>query len=256
MTILILGGTSEASTLAALLAGRPDLPACLSYAGRVRNPMAQPIPTRVGGFGGVDGLVRYVRGERIRAIVDATHPFAAQMTAHAMAAARETGTPLLRLTRPAWQAELGDHWIPAANMDAAVSALPALPARVFVALGRNEIAVLQRAPQHHYVLRMVDPPDAPLSLPSHEIIVARGPFTGEHDAALLANRRIDLVMAKNAGGAASIGKIVAARQFGVPVIMIARPAEPDGMRIVTEPDAAVRWLTSIIYGGTDHYVTS
>lgn len=249
MSILILGGTSEASALARRLAERPDLPACLSYAGRVRHPMAQPIPTRVGGFGGVDGLIAYLQTEGVRAVVDATHPFAAQMTAHALAAAAATGVPLLRLTRAPWQAALGDRWTIVADMEAAVRALPRAPARVFVALGRNEIAALRQAPQHHYVLRMVDPPDDPLALPSHDIVIARGPFTEEADMALLAERRVDLVMAKNSGGPASVGKIIAARRLHLPVIMIAPPPEPAGLLVARDTDSALVWLERVMQRG-------
>jgi precorrin-6A/cobalt-precorrin-6A reductase len=151
------GGTSEASELARLLAAH-GLCATLSYAGRTENPRAQPIPTRVGGFGGVEGLAAYLRAEGITHLVDATHPFAATMSANACAAAQLAGVPLVALTRPAWEPQEGDRWREVATIAQAVDALAGAPRRVFLALGRQHVEAFAAQPQHRYVLRFVDAP--------------------------------------------------------------------------------------------------
>src|ERR1700710_1527222 len=120
MRVLILGGTSEARGLAELVARSPDIRAMLSLAGRTRTPHPQPIATRIGGFGGIDGLCDYLQAERIDRVVDATHPFAAQMSRHAAAACARAGIPLLILSRPPWQQQPGDVWTEVAGLEDAV----------------------------------------------------------------------------------------------------------------------------------------
>ena len=154
--ILLLGGTTEASRLARALADA-GMDAVFSYAGRTDAPVAQPLPMRVGGFGGVSGLADYLRREGITHVVDATHPFAARMSGNAIAACAETGTPLIALERAPWQAQAGDDWRHVADIDAAVAALPDDPARVFLAIGKQTLAPFAAKPQHHYLLRLVDP---------------------------------------------------------------------------------------------------
>jgi precorrin-6A/cobalt-precorrin-6A reductase len=238
--ILLLGGTTEASALARLLAER-GIAATLSYAGRTEAPRAQPIPVRVGGFGGVDGLAAFLQAEGVTHLVDATHPFAATMSANAVAAARMAGVPLLALTRPAWTPIPGDRWTRVADIEAAMAALAGAPRRVLLALGRMHVADFAVMPQHHYVLRFVDAPRVPPVLPDHTLIVDRGPFTPEGDRALLEAHRIDLVVCKNAGGTGAEAKLVAARALGIPVLMIDRPALPPRAE-VTDPEAVLEWL--------------
>ncbi|MFN3986132.1 MAG: cobalt-precorrin-6A reductase [Rhodocyclaceae bacterium] len=238
--ILLLGGTTEASALARALAER-GLRACFSYAGRVSNPRPQPLPTRVGGFGGVGGLVRYLTEEAITHLIDATHPFAAQMSANAIAAARSAQVPLLALTRPPWTAQADDRWQQVADIDAAVTALDGPPQRILLALGRMHLAEFAAQPQHHYVLRLVDPPAAPIPLPDHHVLVDRGPFSVEGDLALLQRHRIDRVVSKNAGGDGARAKLLAARRLGVPVLMVARPVLPLRSE-VHSVDAVFDWL--------------
>lgn len=222
--ILLLGGTTEASLLARALAGA-GLDAVFSYAGRTAAPLAQPLPTRVGGFGGVAGLVAYLRAEGISHVVDATHPFAAQMTRNAVAACGIAGVPLLGFERPAWQAGEGDDWLAVPDLACAVAALPAAPARVFLAIGKQHLAGFAARPQHHYLLRLVDAPgDVPL--PRAEVVVARGPFTVEGDTALMQTHRITHVVAKNSGGSGARAKLDAARLLRLPVILIERPQVP------------------------------
>lgn len=238
--ILLLGGTTEASALARLLAER-GVAAMLSYAGRTEAPRAQQIPVRIGGFGGVDGLVAYLREARVTHLVDATHPFAATMSANAVAAAQLAGVPLLALTRPAWVPVPGDQWTRVADIAGAVAALAGPPRRILLALGRMHVADFAAMPQHHYVLRFVDAPTAPPPLPDHALIVDRGPFTPEGDRALMEAHRIDLVVCKNAGGRGAEAKLVAARALGIPVLMIDRPALPPRAE-VTDPAAVLEWL--------------
>lgn len=198
--------------------------AIYSYAGRTAAPVAAPLPTRIGGFGGVAGLVDYLRTEGIGAVIDATHPFAAQMSAHAVAACDAAGVPLMALERPAWVPEPGDRWTRVPDIPAAVAALPDAPARVFLAIGRQNLTPFA-AVAHQYLLRLVDPPEAP-PLPGAEVIIDRGPFTLEGDLALMRRMGTEIVVSKNAGGTGASAKIAAARALGLPVIMIDRPASP------------------------------
>ncbi|ODC05500.1 cobalt-precorrin-6A reductase [Terasakiispira papahanaumokuakeensis] len=238
--VLILGGTTEANALAATLA-QQTIPATFSYAGRTRHPKVQPLPTRIGGFGGAEGLVTYIQQHHISHVVDATHPFAAQMSQHAWQAAQTTATPLIALTRPPWQPQPGDQWHSVADFDAALAALKGPAERVFVATGRQHLAAFAAQPQHRYWVRLVDIPTTPL--PPFDItpIIDRGPFTHEGDLALLREYQIQRLVCKNAGGQGASAKLSAARQLGLPVIMINRPALPPRKEVHT-PDAVLDWL--------------
>ena len=241
MRILILGGTTEARQLAERLAARADLEVSLSLAGRTSNPVPHPVPLRVGGFGGPEGLADYLKSERINRLIDATHPYAAQMSRNAVRAADIAHVPLLALRRPAWSAVAGDRWTEVADTCEAAHALGATPRRVFLALGRNAVAVFETAPQHHYLVRSVDPVEPPLAVPHATYIRARGPFRETDDRALLVAHKIDAVVSKNSGGAAAYGKIAAARSLGLDVILLRRPALPDVPAVVTIEEA-VAWL--------------
>jgi precorrin-6A/cobalt-precorrin-6A reductase len=239
--VLILGGTTEARRLAERLAPRADLDVTLSLAGRTNNPVPHPVPLRIGGFGGPEGLADHLKSERIGRLIDATHPYAAQMSANAAQAARFAGVPLLALRRPAWREVAGDRWSEVADTRAAAHALGATPRRVFLALGRNEIAAFESAPQHHYLVRSVDPVEPPLAVPSATYIQARGPFREADDRALLAAHAIDVVVSKNSGGDAAYGKVAAARALGIAVMLLRRPALPEVPAVETV-DEAVAWL--------------
>jgi precorrin-6A/cobalt-precorrin-6A reductase len=241
MRILILGGTAEARRLAALLAERAELAVTLSLAGRTAQPLPQAVPVRSGGFGGADGLARYLRDEKVDALIDATHPYAAVISANAAQAARETSVELLALKRASWTKVEGDDWIEVASIADAVAALGKAPRRVFLALGRKELQPFAAAPQHDYLIRSVDPVDPPLGVPHATYIAARGPFNAAEDRALLERHQIDRIVAKNSGGDATYGKIAAARSLHLPVIMLQRPAQPDVPSAETVEEV-VAWL--------------
>ena len=246
--LLVLGGTTEATALAAALA-KAGIDATFSYAGRVERPQEQPIAVRVGGFGGVDGLARWIADHGITHVVDATHPFAAQMSAHAIAACDRTGTPLAALTRRAWRAQDGDRWSVVPDIASAVAALGETPERVMLAIGRMHLAAFAVAPWHFYLLRLVDPPDEPLPFPDCAVEVSRGPFTLEADRALMERHRITMLVAKNAGGTGARAKIDAARALGLPVVMIERPELPERREVHTV-DEVLDW----VHAGTERGV--
>jgi precorrin-6A/cobalt-precorrin-6A reductase len=225
--ILILGGTTEARQLAGKLAQRTGVEVTLSLAGRTESPVAQGVPTRSGGFGGAEGLAAYLRREQINLLIDATHPYAANISRNAAEAAQAAGVPIFALRRPAWEPAAGDRWTLVADAPEAVKALGPEPRKVFLALGRQEIAEFAAAPQHSYVIRSVDPVEPPLDVPDATYILARGPFAEADELELLKKHRIDAIVAKNSGGSATYSKIAAARKLGIEVVLFRRPALPD-----------------------------
>jgi precorrin-6A/cobalt-precorrin-6A reductase len=247
MKILILGGTAESRALAGRLAETGRFDVMVSLAGRTAKPHEQPVPVRSGGFGGAEGLAGYLHDAKIDVLIDATHPYADAISANAARAAALGGVPLIALRRAAWEKVPGDQWIETETIAAAVAALGAAPRRVFLALGRNEIAPFADAPQHTYLVRSVDPVDPPLAVPHAIYLTARGPFSAADDRALLERHRIDVVVAKNSGGDATYGKIAASRALHLPVIMLKRPKLPEVESVETVADV-LAWL--------DHAVTS
>jgi precorrin-6A/cobalt-precorrin-6A reductase len=241
LRVLILGGSTEANQLVAVIANDARFDAMLSYAGRTERPTPPPIPWRLGGFGGVDGLTKYLRDENIARVVDATHPFAAQMSAHAIAACAIANVPLLALERLPWPRMAGDRWIEVNDFTAAAEALGPSPRRVFLGIGRMQLAPFASHPQHFYLVRLVDPPRAPLPLQGAELIVARGPFDLAGDRAMLADHRIDIVVARDAGGDGAFAKIEAARELGLRVVMVRRPLIAAREKVETVGEV-LRWL--------------
>lgn len=242
--LLILGGTTEASALAASLAGDSRFETLLSFAGTTRAPRPPPVPYRVGGFGGAAGLAEFIRHSGIDLLIDATHPFAARMKRNAAEAAAMTDVKLLGILRPPWQAEAGDNWRSVADMAQAAQALGSTPRRVLLTIGQKDLPEFQAAPWHHYVVRSVDPPD-PGSLPPNAVVIsARGPFRQEDEAALLRDHRIDLIVTKNSGGTATQPKLAAARAAGIGVVIVDRPPPPVGVRLVDDANAALEWLAA------------
>ena len=241
--LLILGGTTEASALAQIIS-KTSINARLSYAGRVSRLRPSPIEKRIGGFGGVSGLVEYLKLEKITHVIDATHPFASQMSKNAIEACTLAGIPLAALTRPPWQKEIGDKWINVPNVEAAVQYLEIPKKRILLAIGRQSLSLFYAQPQHSYILRLVDPPERPFKFPDHSINISRGPFTIKNDTALFEKHKIELVIAKNSGGSGSYSKIEVARNLGVSVIMVERPKMPSRTEIF-QVTAALNWINQV-----------
>jgi precorrin-6A/cobalt-precorrin-6A reductase len=239
LRVLILGGTAEASALARRLSGEAWVAPVLSFAGRTASPVLPAIPSRVGGFGGAAGLAGYLRTEAIEVLIDATHPFAHQISINAEQAAKAAGVPRLVLQRPPWVPAPGDDWLRVPDVALAAAALGHAPRRVFLTIGRQDLLPFQAAAHHVYLIRSVDPPDPALVPPRAHILTGRGPFTETHDRALMERHAIEVLVTKNSGGAE--GKLSAARALGLPVIMVDRRAPPSG-EIVAEPEAALAWL--------------
>jgi precorrin-6A/cobalt-precorrin-6A reductase len=237
---LILGGTGDANQVADAL-WRARIDAIYSYAGRTKIPLPHALPTRIGGFGGAAGLAAFIRSERITHVIDATHPFAAEISRNAVEACAATSTPLIALERVPWAAVAGDHWIDACDEVDAAAKLPDEPTRAFLAIGRQHLAPFAAKPQHAYTLRFVDEPGDGLPLPGAEIIVSRGPFTLESDRELMRVRGIQWLVSRNAGGLGARAKIDAARELRLPVIMIARPQLPERPR-VERVEHVLAWL--------------
>ncbi len=248
--VLILGGTAEARDLARRLAEEPELEVVTSLAGVTRNPERPPGRLRRGGFGGAAGLEAYLRDEAIACLVDATHPYAERITANAVAAAAAAGVPRLQLLRPPWQAEPEDRWVRVRDTEDAALRLPALGRRVFISSGRQGIGAFRELSGHWFLIRLIDPPEAPLPLPHYEVTPGRAPFTVEEEAELLHRQRIEVLVSKNSGGSMTYAKIAAARRLGLPVVMLDRPAPPRGPK-VAEPAAAADWLRQRLQDAPD-----
>lgn len=237
MTILILGGTAEARRLAADL--HADGVAVLSsLAGRVSRPALPVGEVRIGGFGGPAGLADFLRTAGIAGVVDATHPFAARISASAAAASAETGVPLLRLERPGWRShpDAGDwSWVPDA---AAALVVAATARRPFLTTGRQSLTDFLPWADRSVVARVVDPPE--IVLPERwTLIQARGPYELAAERALMRQHRVDVLVTKDSGGSLTAAKLTAATGLGLPVVVLARPAPPPGVRTVTTVADAV-----------------
>ncbi|WP_367046942.1 cobalt-precorrin-6A reductase [Streptomyces sp. Je 1-332] len=247
MHVLVLGGTTEARRLAAALAARPGVRVTTSLAGRVARPAALEGDVRIGGFGGVDGLAAWLRDHEVDAVVDATHPFAATISEHAALAAAATGVPSVMLRRPGWRPEPGDPWHEAASLADAAALLPALGRRVFLTTGRLGLATFADAhavpdlAELHFLVRSVEPPQPPL--PRHtEVLIDRGPYTVEGETALLREHRIDVLVTKDSGAAATAAKLTAARALSVPVVIVRRPRPPEGATVLPDEESVLSYL--------------
>jgi precorrin-6A/cobalt-precorrin-6A reductase len=239
--LLILGGSGEAADLARALAGDQRYDVTLSLAGRTSEPAQLPGRLLTGGFGGAKGLARMLAEDRFDLVIDATHPFAVQMKANAVEAARAAGVPLVAIRRPAWVPREGDRWTMVESLDAAAEAIGEQPRRVFLTTGRMELAPFRSAPQHLYIVRSVEAPSPKELPPRVELIAARGPFNLADERALLDARAVDVIVTKNSGGAGAAPKLEAARALSLPVIMVARPDLPEAPSVPTVADALL-WL--------------
>jgi precorrin-6A/cobalt-precorrin-6A reductase len=240
-TVLILGGTRDARQLAGSLHGHTVIS---SLAGRTTAPLLPPGEVRIGGFGGAEGLAFFLRTRRVDVLVDATHPFAARISANAATASAVTGVPLLVLTRPGWVPVPGDDWRRVRDLEQAAAALPGLDAeRVFLTTGRQEMAAFAAITTCWFLARSVEPPEPPM--PQRlEVLLDRGPFTLDGERHILKNRDIDLLVTKDSGGPAP--KLQAARERGIPVLMVDRPSTPPG----TETAATAAEATATIASWT------
>lgn len=241
MTVLILGGTGEARTLASALAERSDQRVVSSLAGRVSNPLLPLGEVRVGGFGGPEGLAAWLVENAAQAVIDATHPFAARISASAVVACQRAGIPLLMVRRPGWREGPGDDWRRVPDVLAAAVALIELPGPVLLTSGRGGLAHFA-ALAHRFVIRTVDPPDPPLPA-DHELLLARGPYDLASERALLTEYGIGVLVTKDSGGDPTAAKLFAARERGIPVIVIDRPPPPEAaVPVVPDVAAALAWL--------------
>lgn len=241
--VAILGGTGEARQLAARLATRADLRVISTLAGRVRDPRLPDGEVRVGGFGGPAGLAAWLRAEGVTAVVDATHPFAERISTSAATAARLAGVPILLLRRPGWTAGPGDDWRSVADLAEAAAMLPDLGERVFLTTGRQELAAFAGS-RLWFLVRCVDPPDPPTPA-WMTLLLSRGPYTVDGERTLMRTHRVDVLVTKDSGGELTVAKLTAARELGLPVVVVRRPAPPDVPSVATV-DAAVSWLDSAV----------
>lgn len=242
MNLLLLGGTAEASALAQRIADHPEIRATLSLAGRTRRPRASALATRYGGFGGADGLSAYLVDRGIDAVVDATHPFAAGISANAAAACRRCGVALARLTRPGWTPVPGDRWIQVREIAGAAQAVRRLGPRVFLSVGGQSLSAFAEVPGKIWLVRSIDPPEPPPAFDHWHLIQSRGPFTFAGERALLREHGIDAIVTKNSGAEATRAKLDAARELALPVVMIERPTLPEPDIELDDPDATLAWL--------------
>ena len=241
MRVLILGGTGDAAELATKVATIQGLEAITSLAGRTREPSVPLGDLRVGGFGGVAGLTSYLRVMQIDLLIDATHPFATQISFNAADAATEVGVPRLMLIRPLWEKASGDRWLEVDSVEAAAASLENQTQRVFLTVGRQELAAFAHCEKIWFLMRMIDPPSDDALVPAGMILCDRGPFTLNNERQILIHNKIDTIVSKNSGGDATKAKIIAARELGVNVVMVNRPAIPPGEQ-VTDVNGALAWL--------------
>ena len=240
--LLILGGTGEAAALAAAVAPLGHYQVISSLAGLTRRPAALRGEVRSGGFGGAAGLLDYLRAQRIARVVDATHPFAAAISGHAIRACGQAGVALLRLERPQWRAGEGDTWLEVADAAEAARELDGQFRRIFLTIGRKDLDYFRALGDIWFLVRMIEPPAAPLALPNHSLLLARGPFDTEAELGLLKAHGIEALVAKNSGGTATYAKLEAARRLGLPVLMIARPPVPAAPATARDVKGALAWL--------------
>jgi precorrin-6A/cobalt-precorrin-6A reductase len=242
--VLILGGSTEASQLARKLAPHDAYDVTVSYAGRTRERTSTPGRIRVGGFGGIDGLAEHLVSHRVDVVIDATHPFAKRMPHHAAAACETVGVARLRVCRPPWEAVAGDRWHEVSNLDTASEVLADLGLRrVFLTTGRQELQPFAGLADTWFLVRAIEPP-AHMPLAHASVILARGPFDEAGELALLRDHGIELVVTKNSGGTAAAAKLTAARELGLPVVMVTRPPGPPGP-CASSVDEAMAWIAPL-----------
>ena len=242
MTLLLLAGTSEARKIAWGLSTRGTA-AIASLAGATRSPDPLPLPTRVGGFGGQAGFEAFLRENAITAVLDATHPFAAAITGRTARVCAALSMPYLHLLRPEWRPEPGDRWTDIGSEQEAATHIPP-GSTVFLATGRLTLDRFSGLQGCRVLCRQIDPPTAPFPFEGGEFIISRPPFSVQREVDLFGALGVDWLVVKNAGGAESRTKLVAARQLDIPVLLLRRPPMPDALRVETV-QAALDWVASL-----------
>lgn len=243
MKLLIIGGTQEARELAEQAVNLPDIQLKVSFAGRTNKAVISE-NSRVGGFGGVAGLIKYLEAENIDLLIDATHPFAAKISYHAAIAAENLALPRLMLVRSEWESVTGDKWIEVENIKTAADILPSFAKRVFLTIGRQELMAFSQVENIWFLMRMIEKPSSNSLLPNGLLLLERGPFDNDSEKQLLQNHNIDTIVSKNSGGSATYAKIIAARELGIKVVMVKRPMLPEG-EIVEDVESALRWVNRV-----------
>ncbi len=237
--LLILGGTGDAVKLAQTVCEMPDLDVIYSLAGRTRKPNLPNCHLHLGGFGGVEGLIAYLKEAEIDLVVDATHPFAATMAAHTAEACQEANIPRLKYCRPAWsQGEVS--WKSVSTYQSAADQLKDFGGRVFLSIGTKDLGAFSGLKDKWFLIRAVEQPETPIPLDNHELLLERGPFDEAHEQTLLVTTQIDVLVSKNSGGQMA-GKLTAAHSLGIPIIMIEQPAPPAG-EVVDNIEDVLGWL--------------
>ena len=244
--LLILGGTGEAAALARAALGRfgDRMAVTTALAGRTRHPGPISGQVRIGGFGGAPGLATYMIEHGVDRLIDATHPFAAEISRHGRFAAERTGVPRLSLARPPWRRHPLDRWIEVDSFDAAAQLVGRIGRRAWLTVGAGAIEAFAPAVSVRFVVRLIDPPRDPLPLRFHEIVLGRGPFSLAEERHLMQWHAIDVVVCKASGGAATEAKLIAARELSMPVIMVRRPPAEPG-QAVDSVEAALDWLAGL-----------
>jgi precorrin-6A/cobalt-precorrin-6A reductase len=245
MRVLILGGTVDASQLAIQASAIEGIEVIVSLAGRTRQPAKINVETRIGGFGGASGLVNYLQDNAIALLIDATHPYAAQISLNAVEAAKISGIPHLMLVRPEWQRIKGDRWMEVDDLQAAMNLLPGLAKRVFLTIGRQELSVFADLEDIWFLMRMIDSPTSNTPIPKGKLLLKREHFTLTQERELLKQYQIQALISKNSGGKATYAKIIAARELKLPVVMVKRPTIPES-DLVTDVKGALKWLENFI----------
>ena len=240
MTLLILGGTGEARQIADRLAGTD---AVISLAGATRVPLAQGLPTRIGGFGGAGGFTTYLEEAGITAVLDVTHPYAAAMTVRTAEVCAQQGLPSVQCLRPPWEPEPGDLWTQIVREEDAAAHI-ATGDTVFLGTGRQTLERFANLEGCTVICRQIDPPEGPFPFAGGRFLVGRPPFSVADEVALFSELGVDWLVVKNAGGAPSRTKLTAARQLGIPVLMIARPSQGD-WQTVSSIDDALAWVAAL-----------
>jgi precorrin-6A/cobalt-precorrin-6A reductase len=249
MRVLILGGTGDATRLAIEASTMPGIEIITSLAGRTRQPAEIATKTRIGGFGGIEGLVAYLQNNAIDLLIDATHPFAAQISFNGATAAQICGISHLMLIRPEWKAVEGDRWIEVDDIKSAAIVLESLAKRVFLTIGRQELSAFAHLENIWFLMRSIDPPSSDTPTPKGKLLLEKGPFTLTRERELLKQNRIEAIVSKNSGGEATYAKIIAARELSLPVVMVKRPPVPESDR-VTDVESALKWISEVVKSKT------